>query len=142
MRLSRTLWVAFGCSCITIATNAQDRTGEAEVGFQQFLNSQRVSNALGLTLGYREFIPDTGILSISLAPAAANGRFRAGESFVELKRFPWLGNYWTFRAGDFRIPGRLTDVQFSNLFYPEITGRGAWVEATHGGRTVGFFAGA
>ena len=44
-------------------------------------------------------------------------------------------------AGDFRLPGQLLPTSFNNLYMPEIAGRGAWVEATHGERTFGFFYG-
>src|SRR5260370_23970980 len=53
-----------------------------------------------------------------------------------------MGEYWTLRGGDFRLPGRLLEVPFNNLYYPEITGRGVSVEASHGGRTFGFLFGA
>jgi hypothetical protein len=61
---------------------------------------------------------------------------------LRLKGLPWKGQHWTFTAGDFRLPGRLLNVPFSNVFIPEIAGRGGWVEATHGERTFGFFYGA
>src|SRR5260370_20606516 len=53
-----------------------------------------------------------------------------------------MGEYWTLRGGDFRLPGRLLEVPFNNLYYPEITGRGVSIEASHGGRTFGFLFGA
>ncbi len=136
--------IALGLWLLATTAAAQERAGEATVGFQHFYlanGSRSVANAFGLTLGFRQFLPDTGIVSLSLAPALSDGRFRTGDTFVELKRFPWLRQYWTFRAGDFRMPGELPKVLFNNLFYPEISGRGAWVEATHGGRTMGFLYG-
>jgi hypothetical protein len=126
------------------AARAQERSNEASIGFQQYYlsnGSSTIANVSGLTLGYRQFIPDVGILSISLAPAASDGRFQTGDSFVELKGLPWVGNYWTLRGGDFRLPGRLLEVPFNNLYYPEISGRGVSVEATHGKRTIGFLYG-
>ncbi len=123
---------------------AQERAGEAQLGFQQYYltnGSQRVSNAMGLTLGFRELFPRIGVVTVNLAPATNNGRFQTGTSFGELKQLPWLGQYWTFRGGDFRLAGRLIEVPFNNLFYPDIAGRGGLIEATHGGRTVGAFYG-
>lgn len=132
-----------GLAAISV-TWAQERTGEASVSFQQFYlanGSTRLANVSGLVLGYREFIPETGLFSVNLAPAASDGRFRTGESFIELKGLPRWRQYWTFRAGDFRMPGRVLAVPFNNLFTPEISGRGAAVEATHGGRTIGILFG-
>ena len=123
---------------------AQEKAGEAELGFQYYSltnGNTRVTNAVGLSTRYREFLPNLGFITVNFNPATNQGRFYTGESFVELRRFPWLGNYWTFRGGDFRVPGRLLNVSFNNLYYPDITGRGAWVESSHGGRTLGFLYG-
>ncbi|HUQ94021.1 MAG TPA: hypothetical protein VM120_20240 [Bryobacteraceae bacterium] len=123
---------------------AQERVREAEIGFQQYYltnGSRRVANVSGLTLGFRQVLPQAGVLSLSLVPAASDGRFRTGDTFIELKGLPRIGYYWTLRGGDFRLSGRLLDVAFNNLYYPEITGRGVSVEATHSGRTFGFLFG-
>ncbi|MFN0102528.1 MAG: hypothetical protein ACKV2U_10615 [Bryobacteraceae bacterium] len=139
-----TLRIAAGLACQLTAATAQERAGEADIGFQQYSltsGSRRVASAFGLTLGMREFIPNVGIVSVSLAPAASAGRFRTGDMYMELKRFPWIGQYWTFRGGDFRVPAKLLEAPFNNLYYPEISGRGAWMEASHGGRTFGILYG-
>src|SRR5688572_20031899 len=123
---------------------AQESAGQAEVGFQYYylaVGSQRVANISGLTVNAVRFIPDVGLLSVSLSPALSNNRFRSGDNFLRLKGLPWRGQHWTFTGGDFRIPGQLVPVTFSNLYFPEIAGRGGAVEATHGGRTFGIFRG-
>lgn len=124
--------------------SGQERAGEAEVGFQYYSMTSgptRVANAAGLSTRYREFVPKFGLFTVNLNPATNQGRFYAGESYAELSRLPWVGNYWTFRGGDFRLPGRLLNVSFNNLYFPEITGRGGWLESSHGGRTFGFLYG-
>jgi len=123
---------------------AQETTGGVDIGFQQFYlvtGSRRISNVSGLVVGYRQFIPNAGMLTASVAPASSDGRFQTGENFLQLRGLPWKGQHWTLLGGDFRLPGRVLEVSFNNLFYPEIAGRGGWLEATHGGRTIGFFAG-
>ena len=123
---------------------AQDGSGQATIGFQQYylsFGSQPVANISGLTLSFDQFVPNVGLLSGAFAPALSNHRFRTGEDFLRLKGLPWKGQYWTFSAGDFRVPGQLLAVPFTNVFIPEIAGRGGWIEATHGNRTLGFFYG-
>jgi len=100
-----------------------------------------VANIVGVTLNSDQFIPNLGLLSTSLSPALSDNRFRTGEDYLRLKGLPWKGQYWTFSAGDFRLPGQLLPSSFNNLYMPEIAGRGAWVAATHGERTFGFFYG-
>jgi hypothetical protein len=123
---------------------AQESAGQATIGLQQYywtFGQQPVANILGLTLNYDQFIPNVGLLSASFVPALSSDRFRTGEDYLRLKGLPWEGQYWTFSAGDFHVPGQLLAVPFSNVFIPDIAGRGGWIEATHGGRTFGFFYG-
>ena len=128
------------CFCL----RAQESAGQAEIGFQQYdltIGAQRILDLSGLTFTSTQFIPDAGLLSVSLAPALSSNRFRTGDDYVRLKGLPWKGQHWTFTAGDFRIPGQLLAVPFSNIFFPEIAARGGAMEATHGDRTFGFFWG-
>ena len=138
-------WQIILCSvCLCACLHAQEGAGHAEIGLQQYylaIDSQRIANISGMSLSFIQFIPDVGLLSASLLPAASNNRFRNGDSFVQLKGLPWRGQHWTFTAGDFRVPGQLLSIPFSNITYPEIAARGGAMEATHGSRTIGFFYG-
>ena len=63
---------------------AQEIGGQADIGFQQYylsMGSQRVTNVSGLAIGYRQVIPNIGLLSASLSPALDNARFRTGRRF-------------------------------------------------------------
>jgi len=127
-----------------LKAQVQEGGGQAEAGFQQYylaIGQQRVANISGLTLSYNQFLPDIGLLSASLAPAMSNNQFRTGDDYLRLKGLPWLGQHWTIGIGDFHLPGQLLPVSFTNLYFPQIAGRGASVEVTHGGRTMGFFYG-
>ena len=102
---------------------AQEGAGQAEIGYEQYYLAtgvERIANISGLTLKSAQFIPDVGLLSASLAPALSNDRFRTGDDYLRLKGLPWKGQHWTFTAGDFRIPGQLLAVPFSNVYFPEI----------------------
>jgi hypothetical protein len=124
--------------------SAQEGGGQAEIGFQQYsltAGSRRVAGISGLTLSFSQFIPGVGLFSAGLAPALSNNRFRTGEDYLRLKGLPWKGQHWDFAAGDFHLPGQLLVAGFTNFYVPEISGRGFAVEATHGGRSIGFFYG-
>jgi len=145
IQLSRWFAGALGLlTCFQGTLLAQEGGGQAEIGFQQYylsIGSQRVSNISGLALTYSQFIPDVGLLSASLSPASNNNRFQTGDDYLRLKGLPWQGQHWTIGVGDFQTPGQLLPVTFSNIYSPQISGRGLSVEATHGGRTFGFFYG-
>jgi len=122
----------------------QDNSGQAAIGFQQYYltaGAQPLANISGLTLTLDQFIPNVGLLSASLVPALSGNHFRTGDDYLRLRGLPWKGYHWTFAAGDFRLPGQLLAAPFSNVFIPDIAGRGVSVEATHGGRSFGFFYG-
>ncbi|HUS05790.1 MAG TPA: carboxypeptidase-like regulatory domain-containing protein [Bryobacteraceae bacterium] len=130
--------------CLTGAVLGQEGGGHAEVGFQQYYlrtGSERVANISGLGLSFSQFIPDTGLLSGSFSPALSNSRFRSGDDYLQLKGLPWKGQHWTLHGGDFRLPGQLLAAPFTNIYVPEIAGNGAWVEASHGERSFGFYYG-
>jgi hypothetical protein len=104
-------------------------------------NSQPFLNTTGAAFHFQEFLPGAGLLSGSLEGYGAQNRFQSGQNFLELRGTPWMGQYWTFTAGDFRVPGTLVEFPFNNIFNPEIDGRGFKIEATHGDTHYTFFLG-
>lgn len=123
---------------------AQEGGGQAQIGFQQYYlaaGSERLANISGLTLNYSQFIPDVGLLSAGLAPALSSNQFRTGDDYLRLTGLPWKGQYWNLGIGDFYVPGQLVPSSFTNVYFPQIAGRGVSMEASHGGRTIGFFYG-
>jgi len=135
--------ILFGL-CLGACLNAQEGAGHAEISFQQYylaINSDRVADISGVGLSFGQFIPNIGLVSGSLLPAASNNRFRTGDSFLQVKGLPWKGQHWTFTVGDFRLAGQLVAIPFSNINFPEIAARGGTMEATHGTQTIGFFYG-
>jgi hypothetical protein len=137
-------WIILSWLCLAACLDAQESAGQAEVSFQQYylaINSDRIANISGVGLNFSQFIPDIGLVSGSLLPAASNNQFRTGDSYLRLKGLPWRGQHWTFTVGDFRMPGQLVTIPFSNITFPEIAGRGGVMESVHGARTIGFFFG-
>jgi hypothetical protein len=127
-----------------LGASAQEGSGQAEIGFQQYylaVGSSRVANISGLGFTYSQAIPNVGLFTGSVVPALNNNRFGAGDNYVGLQGLPFAGQYWTFTAGDFHVPGQLLRASFTNITYPEIAARGAMIEAAHAGRTLGVFYG-
>jgi hypothetical protein len=145
LRKSHLLIAAVGILfSLAIPAKAEESAGQAEVGFQYYylsIGAHRAADIAGISAVYREFIPSKGLLSASVSPALSNDRFRTGEDYLRLTGLPWHGHYWTFGIGDFTLTGQLVPSPFSNVYVPQIAGRGYSAEARHGGRTIGFFSG-
>jgi hypothetical protein len=90
---------------------------------------------------FQEFLPQLGFLSANLEGYGSQNRFETGENFLELRGAPWMGFHWTITGGDFRTPGSLVELPFTNIYLPEIDGRGIRVAASHEDTQYSFFAG-
>jgi hypothetical protein len=120
------------------------RGGQGEIAFQGYYlggAQQDLLNTTGTAIHFQEFLPSAGFLSGSIEGYGAGTRFQSGENFLELRGLPWAGRYWTFDAGDFRVPATLVEFPFNNVFNPEIEARGFEAQAVHGDTRYSFFAG-
>lgn len=118
--------------------------GQGDIAFQGYYlggNQQDLLNTTGTAFHFQEFLPSLGFLSGSLEGYGAQNRFQAGYNFLELRGTPWMGHYWTFTGGDFRVPSNLVQFPFNNIYTPEINGRGVKVQAVHGDTQYMFFYG-
>ncbi|MGO9256137.1 MAG: carboxypeptidase-like regulatory domain-containing protein [Bryobacteraceae bacterium] len=118
--------------------------GQGEIAFQGYYlggNQQDLLNTTGTAFHFQEFLPALGFLSGSLEGYGAQNRFQTGDNFLELRGTPWMGLYWTFTGGDFRLSANLVQFPFNNIFNPEIHGRGVKVQAVHGDTQYAFFYG-
>lgn len=104
-------------------------------------NQQDLLDTTGTAFHFQEFLPTLGFLSGSIEGYGAQNRFETGDNSLELRGTPWLGHYWTFTGGDFRLSANLVQFPFNNFFNPEIHGRGAEVQAVHGDTQYAFFYG-
>ena len=119
---------------------AQEGGGQAEIDSADIPQRRLTTGGqhLGLAINYNQFIPDVGLVSASLAPALSNDRFRTGDDYLRIQGLPWKGRHWNFSAGDFRLPGQLLSVPFSNLYFPEIASRGFSARLRTAGGPSGF----
>lgn len=108
--------------------------GQGELAVQGFYlggHSQPLLDTTGTALQFQALLPSLGLLSGSLEAYGAQNRFQLGQNYLELRGVPWLGEHWTFTAGDFQAPAILVDFPFTNVFTPEIDARGFKLEAAH-----------
>ena len=118
--------------------------GQGDIAFQGYYlggNQQDLLNTTGTAFHFQEFLPGIGFLAGSLEGYGAQNRFQAGYNFLELRGAPWMGHYWTFTGGDFRVSANLVPFPFNNIYTPEINGRGGKVQAVHGATQYTFFYG-
>jgi hypothetical protein len=134
-------------SAILPSVNGVPFSGEtragADIGLQGYYlgGSQQLSTTTGAFVRYHDFIPNVGLLGISLESYGSDGRFRFGDNFVTLAGVVWRGRRWNFTAGDFRLAANPIEIPFSNLINPEIAARGVKVDASSKGRTISMFFG-
>ncbi len=118
--------------------------GQGELAFQgNYVGgaSAPFLNITGIVAHAQEFVPGLGFLTCELEGYASQNQFAAGENFVELRGAPWLDHYWTVTGGDFRVPTNLVEFPFTNVFTPELDGRGFKAQAEHGANQYTFFVG-
>ena len=117
--------------------------GQGDIAFQGYYlggNQQPLLNTTGTAFHFQEFLPGIGFLSGSLEGYGAQG-FQTGYNFLQLRGVPWMGNYWTFTGGDFRVSANLVPFPFNNIYTPEINARGGKVQVEHGDTQYMFFYG-
>jgi hypothetical protein len=117
--------------------------GQGDIAFQGYYlggNQQPLLNTTGTAFHFQEFLPGIGFLSGSLEGYGSQG-FQTGYSFLQLRGVPWMGHYWTFTGGDFRVSANLVPFPFNNIYTPEINARGGKVQVEHGDTQYVFFYG-
>ena len=129
MLLRAAAFLLAGCAVLS----AQQR-GEATVATQGYYlggNSRELTDVSGTAFGFRDFIPNFGLLSGNLEAYGNTGRLRSGDNFLELSGVRWGGRRWSFTGGDYRMPASVLDLPLTNIFYPEIAARGFKLESSN-----------
>jgi len=148
-RTRRALLLAALLAAVAAPASAQaDGTtaagGQSEIALQGYYlggNGQPLLNTSGVAYHFQEFLPQVGFLNANLEGYGSQNRFQTGENFLELRGAPWMGHHWTITGGDFRTPASLVEFPFTNIYLPEIDGRGIRVAASHEDTQYSFFAG-
>ncbi len=141
--LRRPAWAVAALLLILPPGHAENR-GQAEVAFQGYYlggSAQHLTDISGLSLQFRNFLPGLGLLSGSFQGYGSEGRFRAGDNYLELRGAVWRGRRWTLTGGDFRFSSGLVDFPFYNISNPEISARGFKLEVSRAQTRYSFFLG-
>ena len=91
--------------------------GQADIAVQGYYmagQQQPLTDTSGLSMRFQEFLPKFGLLNGVLEDYGAQGRWRQGDNFLQLRGLPWLGYRWTLTGGDFKISPLLTANPFTN----------------------------
>ena len=140
----RCCWLALAVlSALGWGQAPEGSRGAASIAFQGYYmgGSLPLSDTTGVSVVYRNFIPGLGLLSANLESYGSQGNMRLGDNYVQLRGFVWNGRRWTFTGGDFKNTMQLVENPFTNLVTPEISVRGAKIEASNKNTTYTFFYG-
>jgi hypothetical protein len=144
--------VILGC-CITALllagaalANAADTEpgGEGQLAFQGYYlgtDSSPLTDITGVAATFRSFFPGLGLLSGSIETYGGQGKFRAGDNYLDLNGATWYGHRWRLTGGDFRVPIALLPFPFTNIFLPELAAEGVKIEAANATRRYTLFYG-
>ncbi|MGI8989686.1 MAG: hypothetical protein ACR2I2_08890 [Bryobacteraceae bacterium] len=118
--------------------------GQAEVALQgAYLggDSSRLTDITGVAAKFQTFFPGLGVLTGNLETYGGEGRFRAGDNYIDLNGATWYGLRWRLTGGDFRVNTSLLPFPFTNIFLPELAGEGVKIEASSATRRYTLFYG-
>ena len=122
---------------------AQESAGQAEVAMQGYYMSgsgQSLIQTSGMAANSTQFIEGLGLLSTNVEGYGGDG-FHTGNLSAGLEGTPIWGWHWDFKGGDFHTSSYLVETPFSNVYSPEIAGRGGQIAMRRTNRTYQFFAG-
>jgi hypothetical protein len=94
----------------------------------------------GISLHSSQLLSTIGLFAATVEGSAANG-FRTGTLFGSLQGLRLGGWRWDLVGGDFQFTLSQQENPFSNLYRPDITGRGFMVAARRSKSSVRVFAG-
>ncbi len=123
---------------------AAETRGQADVAVQGFYyggSGQPVDGVSGLAVHFQYFLSKVGLLEGNVEDYSEQSRLRTGQNFLRLRGTPLAGRNWTFTLGDFRMPMRSFNLPITNLYMPELLGRGMAVTAEDARSSITVFAG-
>src|ERR1035437_9173986 len=122
---------------------AQESAGQAEVAVQGYYMSgsgRALIQTSGMAENYSQFIDGLGLITTNVEGYGGDG-FRTGNLSAGLHGTPIWGWHWDFTGGDFHFSSYMVENPFSNVYSPEIAGRGALIAMRRTNRTYQFFVG-
>jgi hypothetical protein len=122
---------------------AQESAGQADVAMQGYSlggSGQQPIQTAGMAVTTTQFIPGLGLMTANVEGYGGEG-FRTGNVFAGLEGTPIWGWHWDFMGGDFHFSSNLVENPFSNVYTPELAGRGLRIVMRRTNRTYQFFVG-
>lgn len=122
---------------------AQESAGQAEVALQGYYlggSGQPFTETSGMAENLSEFIDGFGLLRVDVEGYGGDG-FKTGNMMAGLEGTPLLGWHWDFLGGDFHFSPDLAENPFTNLYTPEIAGRGVNIAMRRTNRAYRVFMG-
>jgi hypothetical protein len=122
---------------------AQESAGQAEVAVQGYYMSgsgQSLIQTSGMAENYSQFIDGLGLITTNVEGYGGDG-FRTGNLSAGLHGTPIWGWHWDFIGGDVHFTSYMVENPFSNVYSPEIAGRGAQIAMRRTNTTYQFFVG-
>jgi hypothetical protein len=132
--LCRSLLSAVALLVLGAGVARAQQDGQAEIAFQGYYlgnSGQSLSDVTGISTTFSTFFQGLGVASGSIENYGADGRFRTGNNYLDLKGVPLLGFHWRFTGGDFSVPTSLIPSPFSNIVLPELGAEGVKIEVSH-----------
>src|ERR1700730_18287943 len=81
----------------TCAPADSEPGGQGEIAFQGYYlgtDSSPLIDITGVAANFRTFFPGLGLLSGNLETYGGEGKFRAGDNYLELNGATWYGHRW------------------------------------------------
>ena len=132
-----------GFSVVLGEIRAQESAGQAELAIQGYYMSgsgQSMVQTSGMAENSTQFIEGLGLLSTNVEGYGGAG-FHAGNLSAGLKELRSGDGTGTFKGGDFHTSSYLVESPFTNVYSPDIAGRGAQISMRRTNRTYQFFVG-
>jgi hypothetical protein len=129
--------------CRGIRAQEPGSAGQAEVALQGYYLSgsgQPFVETTGTSENYSQFIEGLGLIKANVEGYGGDG-FRTGNLYAGLEGTPIWGWHWDFKGGDYHFSANMVENTFSNLYSPEIAGRGGEVAMRRTNSSYQFFVG-
>lgn len=117
--------------------------GQADISFQSYLlgdSHQPLYNTSGTAIDLKVFVPNLGLVHGAFEGYGGAG-YAAGTNFLGLEQVPVLGWRGDFIGGDFQLAASPLKNPFTNIYTPDINGRGVRISLKRSDRSFQFFAG-
>lgn len=142
MRRRNRNWIAaaflLGLFALLAPASYGQTAGQADIAIQSYLlgnNHQPLFNTSGTAIDFKEFIPSLGLVHAAVEGYGGAG-YAAGTNFLGLEQVHVLGWRGDFIGGDFQLSASPLKSPFTNIYTPDISGRGVRIGLSSSDRSL------